>query len=285
VTLTFAATHELASDAGRLVEALRGHGVAATQVPWGAKANGSSVLHRLRTGEVDAALVQAETMLDLPEDLHLAAVLPREEPRDVLVPARGGSVTLHALASGSRVGVGSGRRRSFLKAYRHDLEAVAPGNGGGPAVALQSDAVDAVILGMAEARRLSLASRATEILDPKAWVPGAGQGTVLALARGDDTRVHRLCADADHPVTRAAYRAESTAIAAQGAHPDLPIGVMALPHGRWIRVWGMAASEDGSRVVRGDVTGTSDDPEGAGRALAELLLARGLATILRGGAI
>lgn len=282
MTLTFAATHELASDAGRLVEALRGHGVAATLVPPGAKVNGSSVLHRLRTEEVDAALVRAEAMLDVPDDLHLAAVLPREQPRDVLVPAGGGSVTLHALASGSRVGVGSSRRRGFLKAYRQDLEAVAPGNGGGPVVALQSGGVDAVILGMAEARRMSLMARATEIMDPKAWVPGAGQGTVLVLARGDDTHVHRMCADADHPLTRAAYRAESAAIAAQGAHPDSPIGVLALPHGRWIRMWGMAASADGSRVVRGDVTGTSDDPEGAGRVLAELLVARGLATILRG---
>jgi hydroxymethylbilane synthase len=282
VTLTFAAFPELASEGRRLVEALHGHGVAATHQPWGAKANASSVLHRLRDEEVDAALVRAEGMLDIPDDLRLAAVLPREEPRDILIPAREGAATLHALASGSRVGVGGGRRRGFLKAYRQDVQAVAPGNGGGPAVALQSGAVDAVILGMAEARRLSLASRATEIMDPKAWVPGAGQGTVLLLARGDDTRVHRLCADVDHPTTRAAYRAESTTIAAQGAAPDAPIGVMALPHGRWIRVWGMAASEDGSRVVRGDVTGTSDDPEGAGRALAELMVARGVATILRG---
>ena len=126
MTLTFAAAHELASDAGRLVEALRGHGVAATHVPSGTEVNGSSVLHRLRTEEVDAALVRAEAMLDVPDDLHLAAVLAREEPRDVLVPAGGGSVTLHALASGSRVGVETGRRRGFLRAYRHDLEAVAP---------------------------------------------------------------------------------------------------------------------------------------------------------------
>ncbi len=282
MTLTFAAIPELASDVRRLVEALHGHGVVATHVPWGAKANGSSVLHRLRAEQVDAALVRAEAMLDIPEDLSLAAVLQREEPRDVLIPARPGPVTLHALASGSRVGVGDGRRRGFLKAYRHDVQPVAPGNGGGPAVALQSGSVDAVILGMAEARRLSLASRATEILDSKAWVPAAGQGTLLVLARGDDAHVHGLCAEVDHPTARAAYRAESTAIAAQGAHPDAPIGVMALPHGRWIRAWGMAASEDGSRVVRGDVTGTSDAPEAAGRALAELLLARGVATILRG---
>lgn len=282
MTFTFAAIPELAPDARRLVAALHGHGVEAAPVSWGASANGSSVLHRLRAGEVDAALVRAEAMLDVPEDLRLAAALPREEPRDVLIPAAPGATTLHALPSGSRVGVGSSRRRGFLKAYRGDIHAVAPGNGGGPAVALRSGGVDAVILGMSEARRLSIASRATEVLDPKAWVPGAGQGTVLLLARRDDARALRTCAVVDHATTRAAYRAESSAMSAQGLHKDAPIGVMALPHGRWIRVWGMAASEDGGRVVRGDVTGTSNDPEGAGRALAELLLARGVATILRG---
>ncbi len=138
-----------------------------------------------------------------------------------------------------------------------------------------------MILGNAEARRLALRRRASEVLDPKAWVPGAGQGTLLLVARADDRDAAAACAPVDDAMARAAWIAEAAVVSAQGVPEDAPIGVMALPHGRWIRVWGMAASEDGTRVVRGDVTGNADDPGSAGRALAELLLARGVAAVLR----
>jgi hydroxymethylbilane synthase len=144
--------------------------------------------------------------------------------------------------------------------------------------------VDAFILGSAEARRLTLRTRATEILDPKAWVPGPCQGTVLVLAEGSDAEAEAACAPANDANAHGAWRAESSVLSAQGVSGEAPIGVMALPHGKWIRVWGMVASDDGTRVVRGDVTGNAEDPESAGRALAELLVARGVALVLRGGA-
>jgi hydroxymethylbilane synthase len=223
-------------------------------------------------------------MLEVPDDARIVAVLARAEPRDVLIPSRKGALALETLPAGARVGVADGRRRGFLRAYRPDVQAVRPWNGEGPAGALRSGSVDAVILGNAEARRLALRKRASEILDPKAWVPGPAQGTVLLVARAGDAEAERMCAPAGDTVARAAYAAEAAALAAQGVSVDAPIGVMALPHGKWIRVWGMVASDDGRRVVRGDVTGNADDPEAAGRSLAELLLARGVASVLRGSA-
>ena len=53
-----------------------------------------------------------------------------------------------------------------------------------------------------------------------------------------------------------------------------------MPHGRWVRVWGMAASADGTQVVRGNLTGVARDPAAAGMALAEILLRRGAGPLL-----
>jgi hydroxymethylbilane synthase len=275
-----ATTPELNEEAARLERTLRGGGVpvALETMDDGAPA----VLRALTQGRVRAALLRGRACIDLPDDLRMAAVLPREEPRDVLLPARDAPLTLPTLPHGARVGVRGVRRRGFLLAHRSDAEAVAPENGGGPGHALGSGSVDAVILGAAEARRLGLASRATEILDAKAWVPGPAQGLLVLLTRADDASAEKRCSDMEHGASRTAFRAEVAVLDVRGGAFDLPLGALAVPHGPWIRMWGMLASPDGTRVVRGDITGRTDDPEGAGRALTELLLARGAASLLSG---
>ncbi len=236
----------------------------------------------LRSCEVTGALVPADAVLGLPDDLMVAATLTRGQPCDVLIPADGAGSTLGSLAAGARVGVSGARRRGFLRAHRRDVVAVPPGNGGGPAEAIRSGSVDAVVLGISEARRLQLGPRVGEAFDARTWVPAPGQGTLLLLCRrGDDASV-RICAEIDDPRASAVFRAESTVRSSHAFNGDVALGALGMLHGSWIRVWGMAASEDGSQVVRGDVTGCADDPEGAGRSLAELLAARGVEDVLRG---
>ena len=281
MTLTLATTPDLAPEARRLEGALHAHGVSAGTSHADVRMDEAPVLLTLRSGEASVALVRAETLLEVPDDLTAVAVLTRDDPRDVVIPSTDAALTLHALPAGARVCVTDARRRGFLRAYRPDVLPVRPENGEGPAGALRAGSVDAVILGNAEARRLALRRRASEVLDPKAWVPGAGQGTLLLVARADDRDAAAACAPVDDAMARAAWIAEAAVVSAQGVPEGAPMGVMALPHGRWIRVWGMAASEDGTRVVRGDVTGKADDPGSAGRALADLLTARGVAAVLR----
>jgi hydroxymethylbilane synthase len=140
--------------------------------------------------------------------------------------------------------------------------------------------VDAAVLGAAEARRLSLWNRVAEALEPKSWVPSPGQGTILVLCRsGDDISAGAAAALGNTPA-RVALRAEAAVRAALGAEMDAPLGVLAQPHGRWIRVWAMAASPDGQQVIRGDVSGSAMDPATAGFDLAELLLQRGAGALL-----
>lgn len=259
-----------------MLESLRRRGVTVLPV-----AGVDSSLAALRAGDVDLLLARGFGFAP-DDDVATLAVLVREEPRDVLIPANGTSATLATLPAGSRVGAGGLRRRSFLRAHRSDLVPVPPGNGGGPAHAIRSGSVDALVLGAAEARRLSLGHLASEALDPKAWVPSAGQGSLVLLGRRDGGLPEGVFA-MDHAPSRAALAAEVACVAELPGGADGPVGVLAVAHGQWIRIWGMVASADGRHVVRGDITGSMDNPEAAGAALAEVLLARGAGALIARG--
>ena len=278
MTLTFAAAPDLAADAPRVVEALRRHGVAVLPLQTQPDA---SPPEALRDGSLDLLLARGDGEDRLAEatELEAVAVLRREEPRDVFIPAPDHPSTLTLLPRGSRVGTSGARRRGFLLAHRADLTPVGPWNGSGPAEALRSGRLDALVLGASEARRMSLGHLASEALDAKSWVPAAGQGSLVLFGRRDAAMPEGLAA-LDHGASRAALATERACLSALGGGSDAPLGVLAVPHGKWIRVWGMIASADGRHVVRGDLTGAWDSPEGVGEALAELLLARGAGPLM-----
>ncbi|HSG07584.1 MAG TPA: hypothetical protein VLA36_04485 [Longimicrobiales bacterium] len=276
MTLTFAAAADLTAEAPRVVEALRGRGVTVLPV----KTPGSA-LESLRDGSLHLLLARGDGHEEFAQagDVTAVAVLRREEARDVLIPAVGRPSTLALLPGGSRVSASGARRRGFLLAHRADLDPVTLQNGGGPAEALRSGTVDAVVLGAAEARRLSLAHLASEALDSKAWVPSAGQGSLVLLALVG-TPMPAGMEGMDHAASRMALAAERACLSALGGGADSPLGVLAVPHGTWIRIWGMIASDDGTRVVRADLTGDREDPRKVGNSLAELLLARGAGSLM-----
>ena len=280
MTLQLAAVPGFDGDALRLAQALRERGYSVAPGPSGTVSNSGGPFSGLLSGEADLLLASGEAAAVLPEGIVAGAVLRPEEPRDVLISRSDDAVSLPTLSAGVRVGVSGARRSAFLRAHRPDLEPVAPGNGGGAGHALRSGTVDAAILGAAETRRLSLWDLVAEALEAKSWVPSPGQGTILLLCRaGDDISAGAAAALGSAPA-RVALRAEAAVRAALGAEMDAPLGVLAQPHGRWVRVWAMAAAPDGHQVIRGDITGSALDPAAAGFELAELLLQRGAGALL-----
>ena len=82
------------------------------------------------------------------------------------------------------------------------------------------------------------------------------------------------------PDSFAAVSAERTFLEALGGGCQVPIGALGIPYDRKLRLWGLVASPDGRRVVRGDLTGSPAEPQALGQALARLLRERGAETIL-----
>src|SRR5690606_8966762 len=105
----------------------------------------------------------------LPDGLTLGAVLDREDPRDVFIPAPGRPRTLAELPPGARVGTSSLRRRALLRHLRPDLIAEdLRGNLDTRFARLRTGDFDAIVLARAGVVRLGAEGMIGEVLEAPA---------------------------------------------------------------------------------------------------------------------
>jgi hydroxymethylbilane synthase len=252
----------------------------------------TAIRQALLEGRVDLAVHSYKDLPTRPEPgLALAAVPPREDPRDALV-ARDG-LTLGELPPGSTVGTGAPRRVAQLRALGLGLEVVPiRGNvdtrlgrvrghdraGGG------AGDLDAVVLARAGLARLGRLDVVTETLDPLQVLPAPAQGALAVECRADDDVTRALLAQLDDAATRACVAAERAALAALEAGCSAPVAAYAEiaegEDGPETFLRGSVTALDGSDAVRGSVTGAPDRAADLGRALADDLLDRGAAALM-----
>ena len=238
--------------------------------------------HALLGGEVQLAVHSLKDLpTELPEGLCIAATPGRVDPRDVLVGPEGDQTKLASLKNDAVVGTSSLRRVALLRAFRRDVvPCTIRGNVDTRLRKLDEGQFDAIILAGAGLTRLGLAGRATEWLERTSWLPAPGQGALAIVTRAEDAPTRRLLTDLHDPASFAAVSAERSFLEALGGGCQVPIGALGLRFDRKLRLWGLVASPDGGRVVRGDLTGNMTDPEGLGRSLADLLCERGAERLL-----
>ncbi|MEV4491420.1 hydroxymethylbilane synthase [Micromonospora coxensis] len=259
----------------------------------------SAPVHRLGVGVFVSALRDALTAgtidfavhsyKDLPTaaaaGLHIAAVPPRQDPRDALV-AKGGR-TLAELPPGAVVGTGALRRIAQLHALGLQLE-VTPIRGNVDTRlrrVLDPDAdLDAIVLARAGLARLGRTDEITETLDPMLMLPAPAQGALAVECRADDTNLVELLAVLDHAPSRAAVVAERALMATLEAGCSAPVAAYAElaegDAGEEIYLRGAVISPDGTRDLRLSRTGTPADAAEIGKALAAELLDLGADSIL-----
>jgi hydroxymethylbilane synthase len=293
------ATHpDVASRSSDVLDRLVGCGVDVDFLgggPSGASGDFGDPLQAVRDSVLDLALVGIRALRGSAADgLTTVAVLPREEYRDVMVTLTGPRTLLADTGAGVRIGVVGNRRLAFLRAHCPDAEAVlldadtmlrlgTDAADGGASAAAMGSLVDggplaAVIMSAIEVRRLGLSDSIAEALDPKAWLPEPGQGALALVARHPIAEVTAL----DHLPTRTALRTELALLDAVDVSATAPLGALAQPSGRSIRLWAAAASVDGRRLVRSDLTGPLDEAEALGAAVAHQLVERGIGLVLSG---
>ncbi|MEH1012011.1 hydroxymethylbilane synthase [Micromonospora sp. CPCC 206060] len=246
----------------------------------------SALRDALTAGEIDFAV---HSYKDLPTaahgGLHIAAVPPREDPRDALI-TRDGS-TLAELPPGATVGTGALRRIAQLHALGLQLT-VTPIRGNVDSRVrrvLGPDAdLDAVVLARAGLARLGRVGEISETLDPMLMLPAPAQGALAVECRVDDPELVELLAVLDHAPSRAAVTAERALLATLEAGCSAPVAAFAElaegDDGDEIYLRGAVISPDGTRDLRLSRTGTPADAEGIGKALAAELLDRGADSIL-----
>jgi hydroxymethylbilane synthase len=234
----------------------------------------------LLDGSIDAAV---HSLKDVPGELApgllIAAVPAREDPRDVVVTRGPGG--LAALPPGARAGTSSPRRAAWLRALHPGLQVVdLRGNVDTRLAKLARGEVDAVVLAAAGLNRLGAAPPHAAPCDPREFLPAVGQGA-LALECAPGPAVERLRAVEDPP-TRQAVDAERAFLTAVGGTCVTPLAGHAEIAGDRLTLRAAILQPDGSRIVRGERTGTAGDGARLGAELARELLAQGGAEVLRG---
>jgi hydroxymethylbilane synthase len=232
----------------------------------------TSLLH----GDVDIAV---HSLKDLPtaqpEGIVLAAVPPRDDPRDALV-ARDGA-KLADLPPGATIGTGSPRRAAQLLLLRPDLRPVpVRGNAGTRLGRVTSGEVDAVVLAYAGLARINRLDVVTQIFDPDEMLPAPGQGALAVECRSDRPDLADLLAWADDPATHAATTAERTLLAALEAGCSAPVGGYAAG-ADGLRLRAVVVAADGETALRASASGPPGEAECLGRSVAAELLRRGAA--------
>jgi hydroxymethylbilane synthase len=228
----------------------------------------------LREREIDFAVHSAKDLPTVtPKGLTIAALLEREDPRDVLISRTGG---LHELAAGAKVGTSSQRRACQLLAARPDLEIRdLRGNVGTRLRKLEAHEYDAIVLAGAGLIRLGLTNRVTEWLPTTAMLPAPGQGALAIEVRTADRALRAMLEALADRNTTVALQAERGFLAHLGAGCAGALAALAnVTTDGVITLEAMIGAPDG-RLVRGSRSAPAGQGAELGPLLAEELLARG----------
>jgi hydroxymethylbilane synthase len=215
----------------------------------------------------------------LPEEFTLAAILPREDPRDAFVS--NSHATLETLPPGARVGTSSLRRQAQLRARLPHLDIdTLRGNVNTRLRKLDEGQYDAILLAAAGLKRLGLEQRIRALLAPEESLPAVGQGAIGIEIRVGDDALANLLAPLNHTETALCVRAERAMSRAIQGSCQAPIGGYAEIHGGTLRLRAFVADLEGIRFYRASAEGPMDDPEAVGEAAARDLIAQGADRLL-----
>ena len=254
----------------------------------------SALRDALAAKEIDIAVHSYKDLPTAPVDgLIIAAVPPREDPRDALVSRTHAS--LDELPAGSRIGTGALRRIAQLRALRRGWECQPMrGNVDTRLGKVAAGELDAVVLAAAGLHRLGRAAEITQLLPPELMLPAPAQGALAVECRSGDHSLVDALKSVDDEHTRAAVLAERTLLATLEAGcsapvaalatvehgPNLPVGAPARPGQSRIELWAAVFAPDGQHAIRRGGTAALSDAVGLGSRVAAQLLSDGADSLL-----
>jgi len=234
----------------------------------------------LEDGRADLAVHSAKDVpMALADGFTLAAILARADPRDALVS--NAYARLDELPAAAIVGTSSLRREAQLRSRFPALD-IRPLRGNVETRVAKLDRGDyaAIVLAVAGLERLGLGARIRAVIDPDVSLPAAGQGALAIECRAERADVVALLAPLHDLPTAACVRAERAVSRALGGSCQLPLAAYGELANGALRLRGLVASPDGTRVVRAEARGKPTDPERVGEELAQKLRAAGGDAIL-----
>ena len=217
---------------------------------------------------------------ELPKGLEISVIMKREDSRDVLISNQYNSIA--EIPDNSTVGTSSLRRQSQLKQVNSNiLFEDLRGNVETRIGKLDDGKYDAIILAAAGIIRLGLAERITELISFSHVLPAVGQGAIGIECRTNDETTQQLIAPLNDKDTSLCVLTERAFSRRLNGGCQLPIASHAVIENNQIKVDGLVARLDGSKVIRLQKIGELEDADKIGSSLAEALLDNGADAILK----
>jgi hydroxymethylbilane synthase len=219
-------------------------------------------------GEIDFAVHSAKDVETIrPPMFAIAAVLPREDVRDVLV----GAQSIAALPPGALVGTSAPRRAAQLLNARPDCRITSfRGNVARRLARLEAGEADATFLAAAGLNRLG-ETGIGHPLDAGQWLPAPGQAAILLECRATDETTLSLLTAIDDAPSRETVLAERALLAALGGNCHSPVAVLTRHTGDALHMRAALFSPDGAVRQDGEITIEPGDDDAPARLAASLL--------------
>ena len=228
-------------------------------------------------GAIDIAVHSMKDMPTvLPDGLVIGAMLPREDPRDVMMSPIARAV--NALPKNAIIGSASLRRRAQLLHLRPDLQVeLLRGNVQSRLRKLDEGQFTATLLAVAGLKRLSLLEKyegtLATILSTDIMLPAVAQGAIGIECRSDNQPILDLLERANDQATTICVRAERAMLRVLDGSCRTPIAALATIEAKTnlLQIDGLVATPDGSRIERQQLTGPLADGAALGQELGEVL--------------
>ena len=229
----------------------------------------------LLCGIVDLAVHSMKDVpTEIPAGLTFAAILRREDVRDVLVSKT--NTKIEFMPRGARIGTGSMRRASQLLAILPDLSIVSlRGNLETRLKKIETENLQGVILAAAGMKRLGLSEKISQYLPIEIMLPAVGQGALGLEIRDSDYELGKILARLNHAPTAAEITAERSFLRHLGGGCLMPIAAFGKLEGDKLLLEGLVAGPTGASVVRDKVRGSIAEAEELGKKLAEIIMEKG----------
>ena len=111
-------------------------------------------------------------------------------------------------------------------------------------------------------------------------VPAVGQGALCIETRADDPAIAPVMERLDHPETRCCVTGERAFLRRIEGSCHIPVACYGRMADQKVVLTAIVASEDGSQIIREQVTASPDTVESHGRKLADTVLEKGGRLIL-----
>lgn len=218
--------------------------------------------------------------MNLPDGLRIAAIPPREDPRDVFIS--NDYATWQDLPAGAIIGTSSLRRQTQLQHLRKNLIFKnIRGNIHTRLQRLDHKEVDALILAGAGLIRLGLQNRIRHFFPITEILPACGQGTLCIECSAEDTETQTLVAKLNDPLANLCAKAERAFCHRLEGGCQVPVAAFATIEDKTLCLRGLVAGPEGKELLRTERKGSAYDAKNIGFKAAEDLLSQGAATLLK----